>query len=219
MYANSAARRLAGLVVVLATLAVAAPAVAQEDELKPPAGWQVRTDGGGHGGGDDMYFAEMPPGFHITTGPSAIFYDPGKTASGSYRLESEIFLFDPGGRNEGFGVIFGARNLDSDDQAYSYFLIRRDGSCLIKRRDGGETTTVRGWDQQDAVLTWEQKADDDATVRNALVVEVSDSDVKFFVNDVEVATVPRSELHTDGIVGLRANHSVNLHVTGLEITE
>ena len=31
----------------------------------------------------------MPPGWHTTTGPAAIIYNPENTAKGQYRLESE----------------------------------------------------------------------------------------------------------------------------------
>ena len=212
-------RRVVPLFAIAVSLLVAATAegVAQEEDPAPPDGWLVRTDGGGHGGGD-LAFVDMPPGWHITTGPSGIFYHPEKTASGSYRVESEVFLFDPGRRNEGFGIFIGGTDLDGDDQAYTYFLMRRDGSVLVKRRDGSGTSDLMGWTKQDAVVTWEERGDEAATAKNVLAAEVGGGEMAFFVNGVEVFRGAADGQHVDGVVGLRVNHGLNLHFSSLEIT-
>jgi len=38
------------------------------------------------------------------------------------------------------------------------------------------------------------------------------------VNGQEVATLPRADLAVDGVVGIRVNHALNLHVSRLEVT-
>ena len=48
------------------------------DAAKLPAGWHVRADGAAAHG--TVSFVDMPPGWHITTGPSVILYDPARTA-------------------------------------------------------------------------------------------------------------------------------------------
>lgn len=217
----------AALLVVLAgaTAATSAGLAAQEreaadaDQEKPrsPEGWMVRTDRGGHGPGEAIDFKDMPPGWHITTGPAAIFYRPDQTASGTYRVEAETHLFDPGQRREGYGIIFGGKELDADAQEYTYFLIRRDGSYLVKRRDGAETAVIQGWTEHPAIVAWDEKPEDAATTRNLLAVEVGDSELAFFVNGEEVHRLPREGLSTDGVVGLRVNHSLDLHVTRLDV--
>lgn len=204
-------------VAVALLVAGAAESLAQEEKPAPPEGWLVRTDDGGHGGGD-LAFMDMPPGWHITTGPSGIFYHPEMTASGSYRVESEVFLFDPGRRNEGFGIFIGGADLDGDAQAYTYFLMRRDGSVLVKRRDGAGTSNMMGWTKQDAVVTWEERGDEAATAKNVLAAEVGGGEMAFFVNGVEVFRGPSDGQHVDGVVGLRVNHGLNLHFSSLEIT-
>ncbi len=182
-----------------------------------PGGWLVRTDQGGHGAGD-LEFVDMPPGWHITTGPAGIFYDPDKTASGSFRIESEMFLFDPGPRNEAYGMFIGGRDLDGAGQVYTYFLIRRDGSVLVKRRDGAETSTMLGWTSHDAVVTWEGRGEDETTAKNVLSIEATASQLIFGVNGDEVFRTARDGQHADGIVGLRVNHGLNLHFSSLEVT-
>ena len=117
----------------LALLVVAAPLSAQETR---PADWKVRFDR--PASDSDLYFVDMPPGWHITTGPSCILYNPANTVSGSFRVDAKIFLF-PGDRREGFGIFVGGADLDNENQSYLYFLIRKDGRYLVKRRTGSET--------------------------------------------------------------------------------
>jgi len=189
----------------------------QEHEAESPDGWIIRTDAGGHGGGD-VEFDDMPPGWHITTGPAAIFYQPGTTANGSFRLESEIFLFDPGARNEAFGIFVGGADLDGDAQVYTYFLIRQDGSVLIKSRDGGATSTLQGWTPHDAVVTWAERGADAPTAKNVLAVEADSERLTFYVNGEEVYSTERSGHHVDGLVGIRVNHGLSVHVSSLDVT-
>ncbi len=178
-----------------------------------PEGWTFRTDRPDQGQ-EGIEFVTMSPGWHITTGPAAILYSPDSTASGNYRIEAETFMFDPQGRREAFGLIFGGRDLDGPDQAYSYFLVRPGGEFIIKRRVGSEAPTVQGWTAHPAILSWSEGQN----ARNVLAVDVGAETVRFFVNGDEVASLPRRELDTDGIVGLRVNHRVNVHVTNLKIS-
>lgn len=211
-------RPAAAALAVTGLLWGAGTAVAQGDDPPPPGGWEVRTDRGGPGLPDGIAFMEMSPGFHITTGPAAIFYDPSNTASGSYRVEAEIFLFDPGERNEAFGLFVGGRDLAGDGQAYTYFLIRRDGGTLVKRRDGAGTTTVRDWTPNDAVNTWEEREEGATDVLNVLAVASTGDELVFSVNGTEVARVPGAGEHVDGIAGLRINHGLNVHVRSFVVT-
>ena len=181
-----------------------------------PEGWVVRLDRPDRGTPDDILFTAMAPGWHITTGPAALLYDPASRATGNYHLESDVFLFDPGERNEGYGVFFGGSGLDGAEQRYTYFLLRQDGRFIIKTRNGDATSVVRDWTAHPAIRTWANRAEGEATVENRLVVHVQGDNVLFLANGAELASVPRSELGvTDGTYGLRVNHSLNLHVAAL----
>jgi len=190
--------------------------VAQDANPGPPEGWIVRTDGGGHGGGE-LEFVDMPPGTHITTGPAGIFYHPDTTASGAFTVEAEVFLFDPGNRNEAFGIFIGGQDLDGDGQVYTYFLIRRDGSALVKRRDGDGTTTLLGWTENAAIVTWDEKGEEEHTAKNVLGARVAGGQLTFSVNGEDVFSTSADGQHVDGIVGLRVNHGLNLHFSSLEV--
>jgi hypothetical protein len=192
----------------LALSLAAAPAMAQE--LERPSDWEVRFDR--PASESDLYFVSMPPGWHITTGPSGILYNPAEVARGEFRVESEISLF-PGERLEGFGVFLGGQNLETDNQKYLYFLIRKDGSYLIKDRAGSETHVIVPWTMHDAIV----KQEGDEQAKNVLAVECGAAQVDFFVNGEKVNSVPRAETEVDGIVGLRVNHGLNIHVTSLSV--
>ena len=200
------------------------PQMPEGENLKTPPSWMVRLDRPQDGvviGDDkeaaDIWFVNMTPGWHITTGPAAIFYHPASTAEGAYRAETLIHLFDPKGRNEAFGMFIGGQNLEGDDVAYDYFLIRNNGQFLIKRRAGSETETLHTWTPHDAIQTY--GADAESSVPNTLAVEVGGDEAVFFINDAEVARLPAADLHTDGHVGLRINHALNVHVEDFKVME
>ncbi len=202
------------LPLLLLTCAVlAAPARAQDQEFTRPPDWMVRFDRPAPDSA--IYFVDMPPGWHITTGPAAILYDPAMTASGEYRLRSEVFLF-PGERREGYGVFFGGSDLQGDAQAYSYFLLRKDGRFLVKQRRGQETATLVDWTADEAIVPHDGGDD---SVKNVIEVDVGPETVLFMVNGKEVGSLERVSLATDGHVGLRVNHALNLHVSSLAVEQ
>lgn len=204
--------RTALALTIAALTTFAYPAAAQENL---PDGWHARADDGTPVTG--LSFVDMPPGWHITTGPSVILYNPERVASGTYTVRSESFLFDPGTRREAYGIFVGGARLDADDQRYTYFLIRRTGEFIVKRRNGATVVTLRDWTPHPAILQYDKRGDSHSA-RNLLGIDVTSTDVVFLVNDTEVARLPRTEVDAEGIVGLRINHALNVHVTSLEVT-
>ena len=203
------------LLVLPILAALAAPLAAQDFER--PADWKIRFDRDGSTEADLEMFVEMPPGWHITTGPSGIYWDPALTASGEFRIELEVFLFDPGTRREAFGIFFGGTDLEGAGQAYTYFLIRNGGESIIKERQGSESPTIQAWTANDAILSYADRGDD-TSVKNVLAVECGAETVRFFVNGEEVGRAPRAGMAIDGTVGIRVNHGLNLHISRLEVT-
>ena len=199
----------ATVAVALATVATA-PAHAQNDDF--PEGWEVRFDRDGSSM-EDVSLATMPPGIHITTGPALIAYHPDSVATGDFRIESEIFLFDPGRRREAFGFFIGGSDLQGADQRYTYFLLREGGEFLVKARSGTETPLVQDWTAHSAIVSFATKPADASTARNVLVLEAEGDQLRFSVNGEQVWSGSREGLATDGVFGLRVNHGLNVHVT------
>ncbi len=219
-------RLVAVFILVAAPLALHAqpsPNHPEDQNLITPGDWMVRTDRpmedlvvGEDQESAHIYFVNMTPGWHITTGPAAILYHPETEASGQYRLEAKIHLFDPGERREAFGLFFGGSNLEGDDIRYDYYLLRNSGEFLVKNRRGEATNVISDWSANDNIVTF--GPDSEGSVANTLAVEVGGEDVGFFVNGHEVARLARSAVQTDGMAGLRINHALNVHVESLSVT-
>jgi len=198
------------------------PEVPQGENLEVPDGWEVRLDRdmdnviiSSDADSADIYFVNMTPGWHITSGPAAIYYHPGNTAAGEYKLSATLHLFDPGNRNrEAFGIFLGGTDLAGEDQRYLYFLIRNTGEFLIKERIGSETEVIQNWTSADSINLYTEDMND-SSAENTLSVSVSGSKLLFSINNNEVASVTAGNYPTDGLYGLRVNHSINLHISEL----
>lgn len=187
-------------------------------QFAPPSGWKWVTDSDARivtaldPPEGSWLFGTMAPGWHVTTRPGAILFEPSHTSRGRFVLESESFLF-PGTSAAGFGVFVGGSDLEAKAK-YVAFLIRRDGSAAIESVDSGRTTPLHPWTKAEAVLSGKPDGD----VKNVLRVEAEASAVMFLVNGQKVAEIPREGTRFDGIVGLRVGKNLNLHVTNLDLT-
>lgn len=206
-------RAVTAMLLLLAMSAAAQQPEKHEAKEEMPPGWKMRLDRPGASAAEFRFWT-MPPGWHITSGPAAIVYDPAKTAAGNFRIESETFLF-PGDHLEGFGVIFGGKDLEQASQSYTYFLIRKDGKFLIKARTGEQTREIVPWTANAAIVPHDGTKQ---TAKNILAVEAGAANVDFFVNGQKVHSLPRAQVAVDGVVGLRVNHHVNVHITSLNVT-
>ena len=186
------------------------PDVMPTGEATPvPANWSVRLD---DPSGDMSGFrlSEAGGGVQIETGPAGIAYDASQSVAGDYTVSATFTeVGAPAGHREAFGLFIGGSDLDGPGQRYTYFLVRADGSYLIKRRNGDETMNVSdGWMQETSVASGDGTGD----VVNALsIIRVGDL-VHFAVNGTQVATVPTSELDVDGVTGVRVNHNLNVRI-------
>lgn len=209
-------------IAALGLLAVA-PLAGQDKQADPdmavkgggalPAGWMARVDGSGSL--DKVKFETMPPGWHITSGPAAIYYQTADTTSRNAHLLGLFHLFPVKGsmHAEAYGLFLGGSDLQGPNQAYTYFLVRGDGKFLIKRRAGDKTTKVVDWTVNPAV----NAADSAGYSTNELTVLIKDGKVSFMVNGKEVHSAPATDLDTKGVVGTRINHNLSVHVEKLQV--
>ncbi|MEO5798333.1 MAG: hypothetical protein ABIZ70_07410 [Gemmatimonadales bacterium] len=203
------------------TALLLAPAVASAQQPGPARvdarglGWQVRSDGNKEI--SRLAFVEMKPGWHITTGDVAgIFYRPEMTGVGAYTATMKVYFFGPPAAHpEAYGLLVGGKDLPGATQRYLYFVIRNDGKYLIKTRNGEATADVTPWTAAPAIKTI--AATDTASVLNTLSVQATKDAVQFLINGIIVAAKPRKDLAVDGVVGMRINHQLNLHVADLSV--
>jgi hypothetical protein len=179
-----------------------------------PAGWSARPDG--EGDLKSVKFVIMEPGYHLTLGPATILYREKDRANGPFHTLATFHQMKKLEHAEGYGLFFGGESLTAGDQRYIYFLVRDDGKYLIKRRDGANTAEItRGWTASPAI----KKGDAQGRATNLLEIDAKrdPTKVSFKVNGTTVHTADAKSMGTKGIVGLRANHNLDLHVEGFAV--
>jgi hypothetical protein len=179
-----------------------------------PSGWSGRPDDAGDL--KSVKFVTMEPGYHLTLGPATILYREQDRAKGSFHTLATFHQMKKLEHAEGYGLFFGGENLTGENQRYIYFLVRDDGKYLIKRRDGAKTSEItKGWTASPAI----KEGDAQGRTTNLLEIDAKQdpSKVSFKVNGTTVHTVEAKSVSTKGIVGLRANHNLDLHVEGFDL--
>ncbi|HKA01223.1 MAG TPA: hypothetical protein VKE70_32140, partial [Candidatus Solibacter sp.] len=124
-------------------------------------------------------------------------------------------LMKPSGHTNYYGLVFGGSGLDGAQQSYTYFIVAQNGTFMIKRREGEQTSNVKGRTPNDAV----KKPGDDGKSTNNLEVRVGADKIDFVVNGTVVDSEPKSSIKTDGIWGARVNHMLEVHIDGLSATK
>jgi hypothetical protein len=210
--------------VALAGLLVVAPLAVQaqhEDHDKKvagagalPKGWKGRADGDAKV--SETKFAAMGSGWHVTTGPAAIFWAEKDKVKGPYTASVTIRQTKAGDHPEAYGLIFMGDKLDTDAQNYAYFLVRQDGKFLVNHRAGKDVHKIVPWTSHDAV----NKMDAKGVATNTLSVDATKADsVRLLVNGKQVHALDKKHLgSTDGVVGVRVNHNLDVHISDLKIT-
>ena len=152
-------------------------------------------------------------GFRVTGGPAGTFWYPAQTATGNFTARATFTLQKPSGHNNFYGLIVGGRNLDGPQQAYLYFVVSQEGTFLIRRRDGENVTDVKTYTPHAAVA----KPGANGQSVNALELRVAGDTMSFVVNGTVVHSAPKASVTTDGIVGVRVNHQLDVQVDDLNI--
>jgi hypothetical protein len=179
-----------------------------------PTGWSARPDK--EGDLKNVKFVVMEPGYHLTLGPATILYREQDRVNGPFHTQAKFHQMKKLQHPEGYGLIFGGQALDGKGQKYTYFLVRDDGTYLIKRRDGESTSEVtKGWTAHPAI----KKGDAQGKATNLLEIDAKQdpSKVDFKVNGQMVHSAEAKSMDTKGIVGLRVNHNLDVHIEGFEL--
>jgi hypothetical protein len=179
-----------------------------------PTGWSARPDGEGQV--SNVKFVTMEPGYHLTLGPATILYRDKDRANGPFHTLAKFTQTKKLKHAEGYGLFIGGQSLAGKDQKYTYFLVRDDGSYLIKRRDGDNTSEIsKGWTAHPAV----KKGDAQGKATNLLEIDAKQnpSKVEFKVNGQPVYSMDAKAANTKGIVGLRVNHNLDVHIEDFDL--
>lgn len=216
------------LILTLALLVAASPLAAQNGSDPDhaaagggdlPAGWHARLDRA-DAKLSDLHFVTMGDGYHATTGPAAIFWNPRNAVSGEFSAHATFTQTKAPMHPEAYGLFIAGHDLDPASTApeYMYFLVRGDGKYMVRHRAAnGDLHTIVDWTDNAAI----HKQDADGKATNALTVEGGAWGVRYRVNGTQVAewrTADVPFLKTAGEVGLRINHNLDVHVSGFGVT-
>ncbi len=197
-----------------ASLALAATSLAAQ----APDGWMVRVDRSTNAQDPDdtpnLKFATMGKGFHVTGGPAGTFWNPANTTKGDFTASATFQLMKPSGHTNYYGLVFGGGDLGAATQNYIYFLVAQDGTYTIRHRAGDQVHDI-----QRGASTAVRQPGADGRSANALEVRVAGATISYLVNGTVVHTTPKSGMtaRTDGIVGIRVNHQLDVHVDGFAV--
>lgn len=210
---------LVGLALFTAPALVAQSATADPDKAVQgggalPTGWSARPDK--DGSVTNVKFVTMEPGYHLTLGPATILYRQRDNARGAFHTLAKFSQMKKLKHSEGYGLFMGGQGLAGRAQRYTYFLVRDDGSYLIKRRDGENTSEIsKGWTAHPAV----HKSDAEGKATNLLEIDAKRDPTKvdFKVNGQTVHTAAAKDMDIKGIVGLRVNHNLDVHIQDFDL--
>jgi hypothetical protein len=178
-----------------------------------PAGWTGRTDRENQQLSDAKFVA-MGGGYHVTSGPAAIYWKD-NNVKGPFTASATFTQEKAPAHPEAYGLFFMGKDLTTPDQNYAYVLVRGDGKVMVKHRAGKDVHTIMDWTESAAV----HKQDAAGKATNTLTIDASKPDsARLLVNGTQIAAIPGGHLgSTDGAVGVRVNHNLEVHIADFTI--
>ncbi len=179
-----------------------------------PVGYLGRTDRPTQSLSDEKY-VKSGDGWDVTTGPAHILWNPRNVATGNYTVTATFDQLAIPKHPESFGIFIGGSDLAGPNQAYLYFLVRGAGEAFAQTRKGDVLTGRIAWQKSAAVPV----ADSSGKGRYTMTLRVAGNSIHFLVNGKGVAVLPKKDMPTNGIYGIRINHNLHVHVTPARTTK
>ena len=215
---------LLALTAVLATPAVAQnpadPDKKAEGGGTVPAGWSYRLESGSIA---DMKFVTMGSGLHFTSGPPGIYWRDADAVPGSFHTIATFTQTKAPTHPEAYGLFVEGKDLKGAGASYVYLIVRGDGMYSIRQGGaaGSPSTNLttggnrNGWLANDAVV----KQDANGVAKNVLEIagNAQTKKLTFKVNGKQVAELDAPGGSVAGIVGIRMNHNLDVHVDGFAV--
>ena len=179
-------------------------------------GWAAQFDRA-NSQASQVSFTRMDTGYHVTAGPSGVYYDAKRTASGNYTVTGTFTQTKAPTHPEAYGLVAGAQNLGGAAPSYLYFIVRGDGKYSVKHRaNATEVHTIVDWTASPAL----KAAGADGKATNALQIRVAADSVRFVANGTPVTAVSRKDAGPmAGTAAIRVNHNLDVHVDGFAVTK
>ena len=214
---------------VTLSLLAAVPLAAQQQQAADPtnkvkgeplpAGWTVRLDDKDQNRFTvaDTKFVTMGPGYHVTSGPAALYFNARDQGTGAFTASASFGQRKAPAHPEAYGLFVGGTSLDTPDQQYFYFLVRGDGKFFVAHRAGKDVHRIVEWTESAAIKKQDATS---GAASNALAIQVTADSLHLSVNGERVKSFARSDMHGfnfDGQVGVRVNHNLDVHIGNLAV--
>jgi hypothetical protein len=185
-------------------------------------GWQGKADPGNKQGltVNDSKFATEGSGFHLTTGPAAVYWNPANTAKGDFTVKA-TFREPKQTYNHPhpFGVFIGGTQLDTDTPSMLYCVAYRDGSYTVRQFSAGKPSQVVRKTPHEKVT---KATGPEAEVTQEVALVVKGPRVECMINGASVWGADKSEIgniSTDGLTGIRVSHNSDAIVSNFAVTK
>lgn len=188
------------------------------------AGWTGKADASRENGTltiKDGKFAAEGQGFHVTTGPSALYWNPANKASGDYTVSATFN--EPKFQNlndhpHPYGIAIAGNDLDGDNMSMLYCSAYGNGTYIV--RGFGPAAFQVGGRAAAANPAISKAAAPGQPVTQMIAMSVKGDKVECSVNGTVVGSYAKSEVvgagklkSTDGVYGLRFGHNTEVIVT------
>lgn len=152
-------------------------------------------------------------GYRVTGGPAATIWNPAHSAAGNYTVQATFTLMKPSNHLNYYGLVFGGSELDNANQAYGYFIVAQNGTFQVRHRMGEKVENVQARMPNEAI----KQPDASGQSVNTLEVRVMGDTVSYVVNGTVVHSAPKGTMKTDGLVGVRVNHMLDVQVENFQL--
>ena len=189
------------------------------------AGWQGRPDAG-TGAVNDSSLDVKGSDIEIHTGPAMLYWNPANKGTGDFTVSAtftEPKYMSSNDHPHPYGVFIGGNDLDTANASALYCAAYGRGTFIV-RGFGPSPFQVNGrGGTSDAV---HKAAGRGEQVEQTIALQVKGDSVSCIINGTTVGTYPKADVvaagklkSTDGIVGIRVAHNVDVNVKDFKVTK
>ena len=199
-------------------------------------GWMGRIDAAETANGQVLNNSKLAlenGALHVTTGPSATYWNPANRATGNYTVKAtfnEPKYMDRNSHPHPYGIVIGGNDLGTPQQSYLYCAAYGNGMFIVRgfgpSEDAARDTVFQMNGRGQANEAVKKAAGPGQSVTQEIAVTVKADAVECAINGAVVATYPKTEVvaegklkSTDGVYGIRFAHNTEAIVTGLGLTK
>jgi hypothetical protein len=189
------------------------------------AGWQGRPDPG-TGAANDSSLDVKGSDIEIHTGPAMLYWNPANKGTGDFTVSAtftEPKYMSSNDHPHPYGVFIGGSNLDNDKTTALYCAVYGRGTFIARTFGPGVTNLNGRGTPNDAI---HKAAGRGESVDQTVAISVKGDSVTCSINGTVVGTYPKSDVvaagkltSTDGIVGIRVAHNVDVNVKDFKVTK